>query len=95
MQLKVVACLAVEFVNGNEPAMSEPAAAGLSGSTEPHGSAPRVYGSHADAAAYIEELLDELADLAEAAGHRKLSHSILVAALQAAGIAARAGGRPG
>jgi hypothetical protein len=86
--------LTVEFVNGNKPAMPEPAAADPSGSTEPRGPAPRVYGGDADAAAYIEELLDELADLAEAAGHRTLSHSILVAALQAAGIAARAGGRP-
>jgi hypothetical protein len=60
----------------------------------PSRTAPRLYASHDDAAAYIEELLDELADLAEAAGHRRLSHAILVAALEAAGIAARAGGRP-
>ncbi len=49
------------------------------------------YATHAEAAAYIEELLDELADMAEAAGHKGLSHSILIAALHAAGIAARAG----
>ncbi len=54
--------------------------------------APDIVPTHAEAAAYIEELLDELADLAERAGHQRLSHSILVAALQAAGIAARAAG---
>ena len=62
--------------------------------TEPAVGERTFEGGDAEAAAYIEELLDELADLAEAAGHRRLSHTILVAALEAAGIAARAGGRP-
>jgi hypothetical protein len=52
--------------------------------------APRLYANNAEAAAYIEELLDELADLAEAAGHHGLSTAIMAAALKAARIAARA-----
>lgn len=62
--------------------------------TEPSTQARQFQGGYADAAAYIEDLLDELADLAEAAGHHRLSHVILVAALEAASAAARAGGRP-
>ena len=62
--------------------------------TEPAAIERRFEGGDAEAVAYIEELLEELADLAEATGHRRLSHSILVAALEASGAAARASGRP-
>jgi hypothetical protein len=56
---------------------------------EPATESPFFHTSNADAAAYIEELLGELAEMARIAGHHGLSDAIVVAALQAARAAAR------